>query len=250
MADKKISQLTAASQVNSDAVFPLSQIVSGSEATVKATAGQVGDYIANNKTYAGLNTSAKDLIGAINEVLSGGGGGGSYPSMVAYYQSLISSINTITHTFSEAGTYQFYILLIRSSSTPVSQSDITITLNGTAITPNFQSKVDHGYIYGEITVSANDVLTVSNTVTENNRAMQLSILKNANISNFSEIGYQGNNGTAIPYTLSDFPLLEGLLTPNKMTLAEIKIMGYSAQSFAVPGNTTNYYYAKVYAIKL
>lgn len=76
MADKKISQLTAASQVNSDAVFPLSQIVSGSDATVKATVGQVGDYIADEQTHAGLNTSAKDLIGAINEIAAGGGGGG------------------------------------------------------------------------------------------------------------------------------------------------------------------------------
>lgn len=76
MADKKISQLTAASQVNSDAVFPLSQIVSGSDATVKATVGQVGDYIADRQTHAGLNTTAKDLIGAINEIAAGGGGGG------------------------------------------------------------------------------------------------------------------------------------------------------------------------------
>ena len=76
MADKKISQLPAASQVNSDAAFPLSQIVSGSDATVKATVGQVGDYIADEQTFAGLNTSAKDLIGAINEIAAGGGGGG------------------------------------------------------------------------------------------------------------------------------------------------------------------------------
>lgn len=83
MADKKISQLTAASQVNSDAVFPLSQIVSGSEATVKATVGQVGDYIADEQTHSGLNTSAKDLIGAINEIAAGGGGG-SVPSVAIH----------------------------------------------------------------------------------------------------------------------------------------------------------------------
>ena len=84
MADKKISQLTAASQVNSDAVFPLSQIVSGSDATVKATVGQVGDYIADEQTFAGLNTSAKDLIGAINEIAAGGGGGGT-PKFKDFY---------------------------------------------------------------------------------------------------------------------------------------------------------------------
>lgn len=82
MADKKISQLPAASQVNSDAVFPLSQIVSGSDATVKATVGQVGDYIADEQTHAGLNTSAKDLIGAINEIAAGGGS--SVPSVAIH----------------------------------------------------------------------------------------------------------------------------------------------------------------------
>lgn len=72
MADKKISQLTAASQVNSDAVFPLSQLVSGDDATLKATVGQVGNYIADEQTHAGLHTTAKDLIGAINEIAAGG----------------------------------------------------------------------------------------------------------------------------------------------------------------------------------
>lgn len=41
MANKKIIELDAASQVNSDAVFPLSQLVSGDQKTLKATVAQM-----------------------------------------------------------------------------------------------------------------------------------------------------------------------------------------------------------------
>ena len=118
MADKKISQLTAASQVNSDAVFPLSQIVSGSDATVKATVGQVGDYIADRQTHAGLNTTAKDLIGAINEIAAGGGGGGFTP---AFSETKIVDNTTLASSFTFSQDYHNFdfikIKLYNSSST-------------------------------------------------------------------------------------------------------------------------------------
>jgi len=77
MANKKISQLDAASAVNSDAVFPLSQLVSNTETTQKGTVQQVGSYIAGTQTYSSLNTTSKTVIGAINELEAGGGGGGT-----------------------------------------------------------------------------------------------------------------------------------------------------------------------------
>ena len=77
MANKKISQLDAASSVNSDAVFPLSQLVNGTETTQKGTVGQVGSYIAGTQTYNSLNTTSKTVVGAINELQAGGGGGGT-----------------------------------------------------------------------------------------------------------------------------------------------------------------------------
>lgn len=76
MADKKISELINATSINSDAVFPLSQQVSGDEATVKGTINQIGDYVAKEQTHSTLNTTSKKLIGAINELAAGGGGGG------------------------------------------------------------------------------------------------------------------------------------------------------------------------------
>ena len=109
MADKKISQLTAASQVNSDAVFPLSQIVSGSDATVKATVGQVGDYIADRQTHAGLNTSAKDLIGAINEIAAGGGGGGGVTPV--FSETVLVDNSSMASSFTFSSDYHNYDFL-------------------------------------------------------------------------------------------------------------------------------------------
>lgn len=76
MADKKIPQLDAASQINSDALFAVSQQVSGAQKTLKGTVGQVGEYIGGTQTFSGLNTTSKNLVGAINEVAQGGGSGG------------------------------------------------------------------------------------------------------------------------------------------------------------------------------
>ena len=68
MANKKISQLDAASAVNSDAVFPLSQLVNNNETTQKGTVEQIGSYIAETQTHSSLNTTSKKIVGAINEL--------------------------------------------------------------------------------------------------------------------------------------------------------------------------------------
>lgn len=78
MANKKIIELDAASQVNSDALFAVSQQVSGEQKTLKGTVGQVGEYIGGTQTFSGLNTTSKNLVGAINEVAQGGGGSGGH----------------------------------------------------------------------------------------------------------------------------------------------------------------------------
>lgn len=118
MADKKISQLDATQQVNSDAVFPFSQLISGSDETQKATVGQIGDYIADEKNYSGLNTTAKDLIGAINEIAAGGGGGGFTP---AFSETKIVDNTTLASSFTFSQDYHNFdfikIKLYNSSST-------------------------------------------------------------------------------------------------------------------------------------
>ena len=66
MADKKISQLDSASSVSSGAYFPISQ----SGTTYKGTTDQIGEQIATNQDFSGLNTTSKKIVGAINEILT------------------------------------------------------------------------------------------------------------------------------------------------------------------------------------
>ena len=74
--DKKISELDQALQINNDAVFPFSQDNSGTETTYKASITQLASEIGEDQTYSNLQTTSKNLVGAINEVAQGGGGGG------------------------------------------------------------------------------------------------------------------------------------------------------------------------------
>lgn len=77
MADKKISQLDLAAQINNDAVIPMSQENGGEQTTYKALITALGAKIAEGLTFSNLATTAKNLVGAINELQAGGGGGGA-----------------------------------------------------------------------------------------------------------------------------------------------------------------------------
>lgn len=70
MADKKISELDLALQINNDAVFPMSQDNAGEPTTFKAGITQLGTEIAEDMTFSNLQTTSKKLVGAINELLS------------------------------------------------------------------------------------------------------------------------------------------------------------------------------------
>lgn len=77
MADKKISELDQVLQINNDAAIPMSQDSGGTPTTYKATITQIGAEIGEEQTFSNLQTTSKNLVGAINEVAQGGGGGGS-----------------------------------------------------------------------------------------------------------------------------------------------------------------------------
>ena len=68
MADKKISELDLALQINNDAVFPFSQQTGGEDTTYKASITQLGAKVAEDQTYSNLQTTSKKLVGAINEL--------------------------------------------------------------------------------------------------------------------------------------------------------------------------------------
>ena len=74
MADGKIkiSELTSALQINDDAKFPYSQDNSGTETTFGAEITQIARKIAEGVTLTNLQTTTKNLVGAINELKSDG----------------------------------------------------------------------------------------------------------------------------------------------------------------------------------
>lgn len=78
MADKKISEMETASVINNDDNLELSHSVNGGFTSVKASILAIATKIltAINFTSA-LETQDKTVLGAINEVAQGGGGGGS-----------------------------------------------------------------------------------------------------------------------------------------------------------------------------
>lgn len=72
MADKKISQLDLVAQINNDAVIPMSQENGGEQTTYKALITALGEKIAEGMTFSNLATTAKNLVGAINELKASG----------------------------------------------------------------------------------------------------------------------------------------------------------------------------------
>ena len=77
-ADKKISELTTASEIKNEDNIELSQNTGSGLVSLKATILALATKIvtAINFTSA-LNTTSKTITGAINELEAGGGGGGS-----------------------------------------------------------------------------------------------------------------------------------------------------------------------------
>lgn len=76
MANKKFTELDNGTLANSS-IFATSELVGEDYESKKVTAQDVGNFVASSQQYAGLDTSAKTLIGAINEAAQGGGGGSS-----------------------------------------------------------------------------------------------------------------------------------------------------------------------------
>lgn len=70
MADKKISELDLALQIDNDAEFPMSQDNAGEPTTFKGRITLLATKIAEDMTFSNLQTTSKKLVGAINELLS------------------------------------------------------------------------------------------------------------------------------------------------------------------------------------
>ena len=75
MADKKISDLTTASEIKNEDNIELSQSTGGGLVSLKATILALATKIVTNINFtSALQTTSKTITGAINEVAQGGGG--------------------------------------------------------------------------------------------------------------------------------------------------------------------------------
>ena len=78
MADKKISDLTTASEIKNEDNIELSQNTGSGLVSLKATILALATKIVTNINFtSALNTTSKTITGAINELEAGGGGGSS-----------------------------------------------------------------------------------------------------------------------------------------------------------------------------
>lgn len=128
----------------------------------KATAESIANLINNGIQYAGLNTVAKTIQGAINELQAGGGGGGSSVS----WSQIIGSGTKIAEVTINGSTTDVYAPVSGGASytdvtATLASGNDTVTIQNQAITVN--STVDvYTDVYGvelkDIAVTAGQIV--------------------------------------------------------------------------------------------
>lgn len=174
------------------------------------------------------------------------------PKIISGQSANRATTATLSYTFTEGGRFQYYIF-ISSSSTPAS-TDVTVKINGTAITPTFYSYSDYisGWFYGEIIVSSNDVISVTNNVVQTHRGMQLFVLQDADISVFQVLGVKSNEGNTFSLDYDNLVYLENYHWSyyNGNNVLEGYHTGtWNLTSIPTP-NLERYYYGGTWAIQI
>lgn len=181
-----------------------------------------------------------------------GGGGTTFPTLIAAMSTPINAANTLTYTFTEGGTFQYYNWWMRYNSYG-SLADITIKLNDTDLTPSatdFATK-NIAVVGGSVTVSANDVISFTNVYTANAYGMQAYVVKDANLSNLSILHVVGNDNTKFSYSSTDFPCIEAAgMHRNNANNWWCHILSSALTSPAMPSGLAYFYDAKIVAFKL
>lgn len=154
------------------------------------TLTDIADAI-RSKTGGSSPIDVSDFATEIENIPSG-----SNATLVSAQSVNRGSGTALTYTFTTGGKYQF--ITMATGDTAPSLSDFTITLNSTPVTPtysliaNVAFQYPYAFFFDEITVSANDVLTVQ-VSSASNRGAQLLIFKDGSLSNFNLIGFVENN---------------------------------------------------------
>ena len=71
--DVKISEMSEAASLDNSAQFPYVQSMNGTLTTLKAPLSQIGTKLNEGMTFSNLQTTSKNIVGAINEAAQGGG---------------------------------------------------------------------------------------------------------------------------------------------------------------------------------
>lgn len=179
------------------------------------------------------------------------GGGSTEPKIVyATSASRQYSLPTLSYTFTESGTFQYYIFINPRSGSIVS-TDLTVSFNGSTINPTFYS-AGAGFFYGELNVSVGDVISTTPVNTNSDTGVQLFVMQNCDISAFSVVGTASNTNATFAISLGGKPYLQVFQCSfySGSNLFKYGIMNYVGQSIAVPKNESTYYYGFTYVIQL
>ena len=180
----------------------------------------------------------------------GNGEGGTEPRIVyASSASRQGAIRSVSYTFTESGTFQYYIFV--NSRVTVTSSEVAITLNSTTLTPTTSLGADYGFFYGEVNVSPGDILTATPNSIQSDKGVQLFVMKNCDVSAFSIVGYRGNDATSFNIALGGVPYLQVFQSTfySNTNIFKFGIMTYDGLSVAIP-NVSTYYYGFTYVITL
>ena len=197
-----------------------------------------------------LYLNGTEILGSL--IVDGNTGGKELPQVVFAESKNKSSIRTTTYTFTEDGKFQFYVFERSDNTiTPATQALIKLNGNDVSRTVNDTRLTDNWY-YGEIEVSAGDVFTVTNTVTETNRGFQTFLFKNTDISKFNIIGFEGNNNNTFPLTLSDAVYLQSYMSSyySGANRFSYDVGIYAPESVPTPSGTSTYFYGCTWAIQI
>lgn len=130
----KISALPSALVMDNTDELPVNQGGAGAKTTKKATVAVLGSHIAETMQFSSeLQTQDKTLVGAINEIAQGGGGGGSWTDLTATLiagntsvtiQNAAITANSTIQVFENVGAYSD---LIEPTDIVVSVGEVVIT---------------------------------------------------------------------------------------------------------------------------
>ena len=138
---KSISQLDSAATVENNDLFEVAHPDSGSAtgyASKKQSLAALAGHAATVVSYPTLNTSAKTLVGAVNEVLQSAGGGTVLTATLTAGNTSVTFTNAAITT---TATYDFYTDVYGVNPTAVALSSGSLTLTFEAQASDLAVKV-------------------------------------------------------------------------------------------------------------